>query len=76
MKPSEMRTKNLKELVKMADEKREALFGLKLKMNLGQLAKTSDIRIAKRDVARLLTIIKEKNEKTGVKDGTKGSAKN
>ena len=71
MKPSEIRTKSLKELAKMVEEKQGELFGLKLKVNLGQLAKTSELRNTKRDVARLLTIMKEKE-----KDGTKGSAKN
>lgn len=60
MKPSEIRTKPVKELQKMIDEKREELFGLKLKLATGQLAQTSNMRNVKRDVARMLTILKEK----------------
>lgn len=62
MKPSEIRTKPVKELQKMIDEKREELFGLKLKLATGQLAQTSNMRNVKRDVARMLTILKEKGK--------------
>lgn len=63
MKPSEIRTKEEKELLKMIDEKRGELFILKTELALGQLAKTANITKSRRDIARLRTILQEKARK-------------
>lgn len=65
MKPAEMRAKEDKELQKLMEEKRGALFGLKVRLATGQLKETSRIRETKRDIARLLTVLKEKGENAG-----------
>lgn len=57
MKPSEIRAKGLKERLKILDEKREELFGLRLKLRTGQLAQTTSTRNVKRDIARLMTLM-------------------
>lgn len=68
MKPSEIRGKAEKELSKMLDEKREALFSLRLQRATRQLAKTATLGQAKKDIARIETILREKelriNERT------------
>lgn len=71
MKPSEIRAKEKKELIKMIDEKKEELFGLNLQLTTGQLAKTADVSKVKKDIARINTILKEKE-----KDGKPTAKKN
>lgn len=62
MKPAEVRTKAKKELEKLLVEKKGTLFGLKIRLATSQLKETSQIRETKRDIARLLTVLKEKGE--------------
>jgi len=62
VKPAEVRTKAKKELEKLLVEKKGTLFGLKIRLATGQLKETSQIREIKRDIARLLTVLKEKGE--------------
>lgn len=65
---SEIRSKkNVKELNALLDQKREELFGLKVKLATGQLVKTADLRNTKRDIARIQTVVNER-QKEG-KDG-------
>ena len=74
MKPSEIRNKDAKELLKMVDEKKEELFKLKLQLATGQLAKTATIGFARKDIARINTILTEKAQKE--KDGKSTAKKN
>lgn len=60
MKPAEIRGKSEKEWVKILGEKKAMLFGLKLKLRMGQLAKTAELQNTKKDIARILTIANEK----------------
>lgn len=60
MKLSELNAKTEKELVVMINEKKGALFGLKLQLSVGQLAKTADIQHTKRDIARIFTCLNKK----------------
>ena len=60
MKPSEIRAKGEKELLKTAQEKTAELFGLRLQRSVGQLAKTASVKTVKKDIARILTIMREK----------------
>lgn len=65
MKPSEIRSKVEKELLKLVEEKKENLFGLRLQLAMGQLAKTASIGQLKKDIARIYTILKQKEGKDG-----------
>lgn len=60
MKPSEIRSKNEKDLVKTAQEKMGELFGLQIQRSVGQLAKTASLKMVKKDIARILTVMREK----------------
>ena len=62
MKPNEIRGKAEKEIVKMIEEKEGELFGLKLKLRTGQLAKTGDVSKVRVDIARMRTILNEKSK--------------
>ena len=60
MKSSEIRELTDIELKNLLEDKREELFFLKMKNKTGELEKKSGIRLLKRDIARILTITKEK----------------
>ena len=60
MKASELRDKNDEELRQLEAQIREELFRLKMKHYTGQLQKVSDLRQRKRDVARIKTILRER----------------
>lgn len=60
MKSSEMRAKSEKELAKMLEEKQAALFGLRLQRATGQLSKNAQLKMARREIARMETLLREK----------------
>ena len=64
MKPSEIRKKDRKELVKIAEELKEELFRLKLKAVTGELTHNANIKKARRNLARVYTILNETGERS------------
>jgi large subunit ribosomal protein L29 len=60
MKPKLLRNKTPEELQKLLKEKREELFKLKLDLKARKLKNVKLIGETKRDIARILTILKEK----------------
>ena len=60
MKAHELRQLNLEELRKMERDLREKLFRLRLRHRLGQLDNPMEIRFTRRELARVLTVIREK----------------
>ena len=63
MKITEMKDKSLEELGKMEEELKSHLFKLNLQKSLGQLQNPMKIRGARRDIARIKTLIRERGEK-------------
>jgi len=63
MKPSELRGKQPAELEKELESLLRARFGLRMQVATQQLAKTSQLKKVRRDIARVRTIIKEKASK-------------
>lgn len=63
MKPSEIRAKGEKELEKSLIEKRGELFAFRLQQGVGQLAKTASLKSTRHDIARMMTIAREKIKK-------------
>jgi large subunit ribosomal protein L29 len=59
MKAAELRKKSKEELEKILKEKRERLQKLRFDLSLGKLKNVREIRQTKKDIARILTIIKE-----------------
>ncbi|MDO9267166.1 MAG: 50S ribosomal protein L29 [Sulfurimonas sp.] len=57
MKYSDLADKNVAELQAMLKEKKTQLFTLKIKKQMMQLQNTSELRIAKKDVARISTAL-------------------
>lgn len=60
MTPSEIREKNLKELAVLEKDLREELFKLKMQNATGQLEKNHRVTEVKRDIARVLTVTRQK----------------
>jgi len=57
MKYSDLADKNVAELKAMLKEKKTQLFTLKIKRQMMQLQNTSELSIAKKDVARINTAL-------------------
>ncbi|MFA7091982.1 MAG: 50S ribosomal protein L29 [Arcobacteraceae bacterium] len=57
MKYTDINTKSLQELNEMLKEKKVLLFELKAKLKTMQLTNTSELRVVKKDIARIQTAI-------------------
>jgi large subunit ribosomal protein L29 len=57
MKYSDLADKSLEELQTMLKEKKKNLFTLKMKQKMMQLTNTSELRVAKKDIARINTAL-------------------
>lgn len=71
MKPQEIRDLTEEEIIRKVKELKENLFKLKVKLSTKQLEKTHQIKFIKKDIARMLTILKEKKVKQNVKEAIK-----
>jgi len=60
MKLSEMRNLSTEELYEQVREKKRELMDLRFQASIGQLAQNHRVRETKRTIARLLTVIREK----------------
>jgi large subunit ribosomal protein L29 len=60
MKASKMREQTVEELLDKERELAEQLFALRLQQVTGQLEKPSRVRELRRDMARVLTVLREK----------------
>lgn len=60
MNASELREKSVDELRTLSDERRKELFDLRFKHYTGQLVNTAALRSTRRDIARIETIIRER----------------
>jgi large subunit ribosomal protein L29 len=57
MKYTDIQTKTVEELTALLKEKKLELFSLKAKQKTMQLTNTSELRVAKKDIARVQTAI-------------------
>lgn len=60
MKSKELREKNREELRDLEQELKKKLFALRIQLRTGKLKNTNAYREAKRDIARVKTIMREK----------------
>ena len=63
MKASELRDLSIEELKKRLDEEQDSLANLRFQLATSQLESPIKIRLIRRDVARLMTILREKQLK-------------
>lgn len=71
MKTSELRNLTLEELQKKLKEARQELFNLRFQLATGQLKNYKRIKQVKKDIARILTVIKEMERKHSATGGNK-----
>jgi large subunit ribosomal protein L29 len=60
VKPSEIREKTSDELAKKVAELQEEIFRLKFRASTAQLKQTSNIKKARKDLARMKTVARER----------------
>jgi len=60
MKATELRDKTVDELRQREKELADQLFALRLQQTTGQLEKPSKVRTARKEMARVLTVLREK----------------
>lgn len=65
MKIEEVREKTVEELQRESRELRRALFNLRLQKAIGQLEKPHKLREARRDLARVLTVLRQRTAGEG-----------
>jgi large subunit ribosomal protein L29 len=63
MKPNEARNLNADENKEAVEERREELLDLRFQAAVGQATNPRRIRAAKREIARLLTVAREKEQR-------------
>ena len=72
MKVTELRELSIQELMERETESRKALFNLRFQMGTGQLSNHTALKKAKRDIARIKTVLNEKyanKDKAEAEDG-------
>ena len=60
MQPSEIRGQSPAEIARKLDEAYQELFNLRFQNAIGQLQNTSRIKAVKKTIARVLTVVREK----------------
>ena len=60
MHASELRELSIDELRKRLDEEQEALANIRFQLATSQLESPIKVRLARRDIARIMTVIREK----------------
>ena len=65
MKASEVRLMSIEEIKHKIAENKAALMHIRFQKKIGQLTDTSKISKTRRDIAKLLTILKEKENSNG-----------
>lgn len=60
MKTSELREKSVEELAQLLDEKQLDAFRLRMAKATGQLGNTHEVKANRRTIAKILTLINEK----------------
>ncbi len=60
MKTSEIRALETGELLTKLEEQRKALFNLRINWSTGSLDDANQIRIVRKEIARMLTILRER----------------
>lgn len=63
MKGRELRELTREELLKKKKDAKEELFNLRFQHSTGQLENTARLKLLKRDVARIETVLQEKTSK-------------
>jgi large subunit ribosomal protein L29 len=60
LKPVEVKEKTTNELVRLTSDLEGEIFKLRFRLNSGQLKSTSDIKKKRRDLARVKTVLRQR----------------
>ncbi|MGF1505442.1 MAG: 50S ribosomal protein L29 [Chloroflexi bacterium] len=60
MKASELREMDYEDLLYQLDDLKEAYFNLRFQQQIGQLEDTNQLRFVRRNIARVQTVLREK----------------
>ena len=71
MKPEDLRMKTVDELESELETLVKETFNLRFQKASGQLENTSRVRVVRRDIARIKTILELKGANAGSKEGSK-----
>ena len=71
MKPEDLRMKTADELESELETLTKETFNLRFQKASGQLENTSRVRVVRRDIARIKTILELKGADAGSKEGSK-----
>lgn len=63
MRPRELRELSDDELKRKRKDLKEELFNLRFQLSIGQLENTARIKLVKKDIARIETILREREKK-------------
>ena len=74
MKPEEIRALGPAEIRTRLEEAREGYFKLRFQLSTGQLKDTARLQRARREVARLATLLKEREAAAAAEGGQGGAA--
>ncbi|MBN1282404.1 MAG: 50S ribosomal protein L29 [Proteobacteria bacterium] len=69
MNPSEVRDRSNADLVKEVERLRDEVFRLRFRKGAGQLKETANIKKARRDLARVHTVMRERDIEARTKGG-------
>ena len=67
MKLEDLRAKTIDELKAELDQLIKESFNLRFQQSSGQLENTARVRVVRRDIARIRTIMSQENENSGLK---------
>ncbi|MCH7587754.1 MAG: 50S ribosomal protein L29 [Chloroflexi bacterium] len=69
MKAEEIRSNSIEEIESLLDDAREEYFKLRFQLSSGQLPDTSRLRIARREIARVATVLRERQQAQPIEGG-------
>ncbi len=75
LKTHDLRNLSVDELIRKEKDLRKELFSLKLQLSKGELPNNRRVKVVRKDIARALTIITEKEKGVPQKSSTLGGAK-
>lgn len=69
MDAQEIRSNSIEEIEDLLDDAREEYFKLRFRLSSGQLPDTSRLRIARREIARIATVLRERQLAQSIESG-------
>jgi len=75
LKPRDLREKTIAELQELLEKERAALYDLRRRIALRETQDTASVKTTRHNIARIMTILTEKQRQEAGKEGPKGAKK-